>query len=212
MIPDTAAGIHEFGHRRFVGGNDQYWDGLSQLQFDLLVSKGLTPQDSFLDVACGSLRAGSRLIPYLDPGRYVGVDKHIELIIYGVACEIGIDAFREKRPHFIVSDSFDFSALPQAVDFGIAQSLFSHLSARDIGLCLGNLRPHMTPGGRFFATFFEASVVRQNPDSSHSHDHFEFTRREMETLGIETGWAPQYIGEWSHPRGQMLMEYVAASD
>jgi len=170
MIPDTAAGIHEFGHRRFVGGNDQYWDGLSQLQFDLLVSKGLTPQDSFLDVACGSLRAGSRLIPYLDPGRYVGVDKHIELIIYGVACEIGIDAFREKRPHFIVS------------------------------------------GGRFFATFFEASVVRQNPDSSHSHDHFEFTRREMETLGIETGWAPQYIGEWSHPRGQMLMEYVAASD
>lgn len=32
----------------------------------------------------------------------------------------------------------------------------------------------------------------------------------MEKFGSLANWQSNYIGEWDHPRGQVLMEYVAA--
>ena len=100
--------VHDFGHRKFIGGNDQYWDSISRLQFVFLKEKGLKPIHTFFDVGCGSLRAGIRFINYLDQDRYIGIDKHIELVIYGVALELGINVFREKRPRFLITDAFEF--------------------------------------------------------------------------------------------------------
>jgi hypothetical protein len=31
----------------------------------------------------------------------------------------------------------------------------------------------------------------------------------MEAMGEATGWQPRYIGDWEHPRDQMIMEYTA---
>ena len=46
------------GHREFVGG---IWEVMGKLQFDFLVKQGLRPNHVFLDIACGSLRAGRLL-------------------------------------------------------------------------------------------------------------------------------------------------------
>jgi hypothetical protein len=39
MIPDDSADtIHSIGHRAFIGGNDQFWNDISKLQFDFLIN------------------------------------------------------------------------------------------------------------------------------------------------------------------------------
>lgn len=208
---DDADAVHGLGHRKFVGGADRFWDLISALQFNFLVEHGLKPHHRFLDIACGSLRGGVRFIRYLDRGGYHGVDKHIELIIYGVAAELGLEEYAEKRPRFVVSNSFEFSRLEgPAPDYAIAQSLFTHLTETDIHLCLQRLRGACQPGLKLFATFFEVKEPVDNPEASHSHGGFLFTRAQMERLGERTGFTADYIGDWGHPRRQRMIIYTAA--
>jgi len=204
---DDAATIHTRGYRNFVGGAN-VWGSIGTLQFEFLKRRGMKPNDKFVDVACGALRGGINYIKYLDAGNYYGIDKHIELIIYGVARELTVPVFRQKMPHFAVSDSFEFSKLGGGFTYGIAQSLFSHLVADDIRLCLRNLHDVAADGCKFYATFFESNVAEVNPEKSHSAAGFKFTRAQMESFGADTGWRSNYIGGWGHPRGQKVIEYV----
>src|SRR6266446_8468342 len=74
-LDDTREEIHESGYRRFVGGAGDYWELIGQLQFRFLVDQGLAPSETFVDVGCGALRGGVKLIRYLAPDRYLGIDK-----------------------------------------------------------------------------------------------------------------------------------------
>jgi hypothetical protein len=207
LSDDTADAIHEVGHRSFIGGADDFWRDISELQFAFMLSCGLKPSDILIDVGCGSLRGGCKFVSYLDVGHYIGLDKHIELIIYGVVCEIGLQTFRQKRPQFIVSDNFH--AVPRRTPtYAPAQSLFTHLTMNDIAKCLSNLRPIVSSGCRFFATFFEVDTPIDNAGYSHSRQAFRYTRQQMEFVGGNAGWHPNYIGNWNHPRGQMMMEFL----
>jgi len=197
--------LAEEGHREFVGG---FWEVMGKLQFDFLVSRGLRPNHVFLDIACGSLRAGRLLIPYLDPGNYLGIDKHAEVIEAGKAKEIEQDVLQLRHPEFVASDSFAFEKFSKRPDFCIAQSLFTHLDKRDIDLCFAKLSAFVKPGCRFFATFDESSIPVPQIGSSHSVRAFFYTRRAMEAFGTRAGWEAKYIGNWGHPRNQVMVEYV----
>jgi hypothetical protein len=83
------------GPRGFVGG---LWHELGELQFKFLVDHGLRPEHVLLDVACGSLRAGARLIPYLNAGNYLGIDIDGALIEHGKTIEIGETLCKIKTP------------------------------------------------------------------------------------------------------------------
>lgn len=200
--PEGEAGIRALGHRKYVGGN---WEQMGALQFEFLCSRGLQPQHVFLDIACGSLRAGVLLIPYLDAGCYLGIEKEAELVRRGLEEELPADLREAKRPVIIVSSAFEFDRLGKRPDFGIAQSLFSHLPPTLIRLCLGNLRPVMADGGTLYATFFEATRPMAHDDAPHDHGDFRYTRGEMEQFARDAGWTPEYIGAWGHPRGQHMI-------
>lgn len=206
-IAHGPAGIEAVGHRRYVGG---LWDEIGQLQFDFLVKNGLKPHHYFLDVACGSLRAGVHLIPYLEPGHYLGIDKEPELIEKGVKEELSDELVREKQPEFVVSEAFEFEKFSAQPDYAIAQSLFTHLTPPIIHACMAKLRPVMPPDGVFYATFFETDQPRENLDDSHDHGLFYYTREEMQAFGEDNGWTAQYIGDWNHPRDQVMVEYRPA--
>lgn len=202
--------IAELGHRSFVGGDGKYWDEISRLQYDLLIANGLLPHHVVLDIACGSLRAGKEFIRYLNKGNYLGLDKEIDLIILGVACELGVEEFKSKRPKFVISDKFDFSGFPVKPDFAIAQSLFTHLTKDDIRLCLTRLREFVDREVRFFATFFEVNEPVENQKVSDAIECFFYTKDEVKDIAGLAGWKMSYIGEWGHPRGQHLLRFDVA--
>jgi len=195
------------GHRQYVGGD---WDALGRLQFEFMLKMGLKPQHVLLDVGCGALRAGVKFIDYLDEEKYLGLDREKRLIQIGIKQELGRDLMRRKSPEFVVSDSFEFEKFSKQPDFAIAQSLFTHLAEADIRLCLQKLRRFMNPGGRFYATWFitDESHVNESP-RSHSHRSFRYPRATVEEFSIKAGRRQRYIGDWAHPRRQMMIEYVA---
>jgi hypothetical protein len=194
------------GHRAYVGG---LWDKIGRHQFEFMVDQGLEPRHVLCDVACGSLRGGVRFIPYLDKGNYLGIDILQKLIDVGIEKEIGRKIYEIKKPEFVISHKFEFEKFSKQPDFAIAISLFTHLTDRDILLCLENLRSIAKPETRFYPSFFESERPSKNPEISHPHQGFVFTRDQMAEFGKQTGWNPRYIGDWQHPRGQMMFEYSA---
>jgi SAM-dependent methyltransferase len=204
-IPQGEAGVLQVGHRNYVGG---MWDEIGRLQFNFLVSRGLLPHHYLCDVACGSLRAGIHLIPYLEKGHYLGIDKERMLIDEGMTKELGEELCRSKEPRFVVSSEFEFEKFSEHADFVWAQSLFTHLPPRLIEKCLKNLRGWVSPSGVFYATFFETKTEVVNPDEPHDHEGFSYTKRQMEEFGPRCGWRAEYIGDWSHPRNQVVVKYT----
>jgi hypothetical protein len=205
LPPDDENGIKAIGHRVWVGG---LWDEIGKLQFDFLIAQGLKPNHVLLDIACGSLRGGRLLIPYLDAGNYLGIEQHKALIDAGLQQEIDPAIVRLKKPEFVISSEFEFDKFSKKPDFCIAQSIFTHLNPKAINQCLGNLAHFATTDCRLFATFFESRRLHLNFfRSSHSHAGFAYTRLQMESFGRQNGWSANYLGDWHHPRGQKMIEY-----
>ena len=60
-------------YRAYVGPPEDY-DLVAAMTFNLLTTLGLRQHHSLLDVGCGSLRIGRLLIPYLNRGKYFGIE------------------------------------------------------------------------------------------------------------------------------------------
>jgi hypothetical protein len=200
-------GVRQAGHRRYVGG---LWDEIGRLQFDFLVAEGLLSHHYLLDIACGSLRAGVHFIPYLESGHYLGIEKEADLLQAGIDQELGRELYEQKRPVLLADGAFSFERFGVRPDFALAQSLFTHLPVEIIEQCMRKLRPVIADTGRFYATFFETHEQWTNPDEPHDHGTFKFTRQQFNELGRATGWDAHYIGEWKHPRGQVMVLYKPA--
>jgi hypothetical protein len=191
-------------HRHYVGA---LWEEIGRLQIDFLRAEGLRRGHTLVDIACGSLRGGVHLIPYLRRGRYLGIDKSADLIAAGLHHELPSIARWRKAPEFVVSDGFEFERFSRRADYGIAQSLFTHLTPLLVELCLRNLRA-WSPGCWLYATFFEGGSDG-NPPEPHDNLRFRYTRSEMVDMAERAGWSMRYIGEWGHPRGQVVAALTA---
>jgi hypothetical protein len=218
-VPDSDYEVRRGGfrgdaHRAYVGGK---WEELGALQLSFLCSRGLEPQHRLIDVGCGALRGGRHFIDYLQPFRYYGTDINAALIEAGLARELTA-AQREKigDGHFRVSEDFDVDFPVPAFDFGLALSLFTHLSSNRIRLCLQRLRPKFH-GGRFYGSFFLsesrdwAAPVEQAPGlvSYSWKDPFHYRREEIEALAAACDWRVTWAGAFGHPKNQQMVEFAA---
>lgn len=202
--PEGKEGLKVRSHRQMVGG---MWDEIGQFQFEYIKSQGLKTEDVLLDIGCGCFRGGRWFIDYLESGNYLGIDKQSELIEQGKKEEIRNEIWIQKKPEVIVSDKFEFSRLHKKPKFAIAQSLFTHLSSKDIKKCLKNLAEFVPNDCKLYATFFETEIKVANVLSSHSSRRFEYTASEMASFGKATGWKMEHVGDWNHPRNQKLVVY-----
>jgi SAM-dependent methyltransferase len=197
--------VRILGHRALVGGtNAETWYGIGKRQYHWLVSQGLRPDHRFLDIACGSLRLGQFLIPYLGRGCYFGLEPEPELVRKGLEEELLFDLATVKAPRFGHGYDFDFSFL-DGYDFAIAQSLLTHLAKDDIALLLRNLRSVSNPDSRFFFTFFEGDGVKNPKGPSHANKSWHYGFGEIYDIAHQAGWSLTYIGDWSHARGQKMV-------
>ena len=196
--------------RDSVGG---LWDEIGPLQLAFLQSRGLRPEHRFLDLGCGCMRAGVHVVPYLNVGNYHGIDLSPSLILAGwqELRDAGVDG-RVPAGNVRETGAFDVSGFPP-FDYGVAQSVFTHLPLPHFVACLKAIRPHFTNGGRFFATFFTASPgvteqlhARGNITSYHDRDPFHFSIDMILHAAQEAGWRPTWLGEWRHPRDQQMCE------
>jgi hypothetical protein len=72
----------------------------------------------------------------------------------------------------------------------------------------------MRPGGKFWATFFEAPAGDALDVMTHAggqvvtyrcRDPFHYRREEFNDWIADLPWQLRYIGEWGHPRGQRML-------
>ena len=197
-------------HRDVIGG---LWDEVGALQFDFLRAQGMAPQHMLLDVGCGSGRLAVLAVPYLEPGRYFGIDispallraARDELAAAGCADRISATTFHAT------ADFRPSAEMPAAFDFAIAQSVFTHLPLSHFTACLRSLRPRIAPGGLFFATFFTAPAgaeqflhERGGVTTFAERDPFHFSVEAILAAARSEGWRAEWIGEWTHPRDQQM--------
>ncbi|MEP0201376.1 MAG: class I SAM-dependent methyltransferase [Halioglobus sp.] len=201
---DSLRRIDELGHRGFIGGDSlEMWYGIGMLQYHFLVCHGLTPKHRFLDIGCGALRLGQYLIPYLEKGRYFGVDAEPVLLEKGLELEIPSELLRIREPTLCANHIFDFS-FAEYFDYAIAQSVFTHLTSEDIQACLVNLRSVSQKTSRFYFTFFEGDSGQNEHAVSHANLCWHYSKSEIENIGRESGWTINYLGDWGHPRNQVM--------
>lgn len=212
-----AAAVERGEHREVIGG---MWDEIGGLQFDFLKVNGLTPASTLLDIGCGSLRLGLRAVEYLDPGKYWGTDLNSILLDAGYENEIVPAGLANKLPrsHLIADAEFSFQGVPEEIDFAIATSVFTHLPLNHMRLCLANLAQHVTSPCIFFFTIFAPPVGapvtqshRQPKGGKITHPHrdpYHYTVADLHHAAADTAWSIEFLGDWDHPRNQMMVKAV----
>jgi len=203
-----AAGLH----RGAVGGR---WDEIGRWQFELMSKLGLKPDQRLLDVGCGALRGGLLFIRYLDPGNYYGLDINASLVKAGREVELPRAGLVERRPQLLVSQNFEFSKFGVTFPYALAVSVFTHLPINQIESCLVRLCAVLEPGGRFYATYFEAPCRHaidplSQPDGFVSYsdrDPFHYHFSWFEFLVADLPLRVRNLGDCGHVRSQHLLEF-----
>lgn len=190
-------------HRRLVGGR---WDEIGGLQRDFLVTQGLKPEHRVLDVGCGALRAGLKLVEYLEPGHYYGIDINPSLIRAGL-WELSQAGLEDRCPPANLRATDDFECdFGVAFDYAIAQSLFTHIPLEAIARCMQQVGPVMNPGGRFFASYNGLPPGKRLSKPS-TRDPFRHAFDDLAAAASSSEWVARYIDDWGHPRGLQMIEY-----
>ena len=197
-------------HRDFVGG---LWDEIGRLQHDFMVSRGLTPQHTLLDVGCGALRGGIHFIDSLDLGNYHGLDIN-ESLLNGGKREIKHAGLVDKHPKLLINQNFEFWQFGTKFDYALAVSVFTHLPMNHIVRCLVELAKVLKPQGQFFASFFEAPTsafleqIKHEPGGVITHydeDPFHYSFAEFQCMADLANLSVELVGNWSHPRDQQML-------
>jgi SAM-dependent methyltransferase len=140
-------------YRAYVGPPEDY-DLIAAMTFNLLTTLGLRQQHSLLDVGCGSLRIGRLLIPYLNRGKYFGMEPAEWLVAEGIKQELGETVVQTKQPTFFFTDSPEIVVQARvSFDFALAQSIFSHCGLDLIRDWLSAISRSLAPDGALVATF-----------------------------------------------------------
>jgi len=204
-------------HRNIVGG---LWDVVGNLQVEFMKKMGLKPYHKLLDIGCCCLRGGIKFLDYLEPNHYYGIDAVKKLIDVGYTIELAKTGLSHKlkRKNLFCSKLFKHERLPlRSIDYGIAVSVFTHLPFNYLRICLENIAQYFKPGGKFYVSFFEIPESERfgqpflNDKDIRTvgyKDPYHYYRRDMIYAAVGTKWKANYIGQWNHPRGQMMIEYI----
>ena len=198
--------MNDNNHRAYVGPPHLY-DTMGALQFNLLTSRGLRGFHTVLDIGCGSLRLGRLLIPYLNQGKYYGIEPNSSLVTSGFEHELGWDACKIKSPVFLYRDDFTCGIDGLQFDYIMAQSIFSHASQEQISKCLKEARTVSHKGTQFFATYY--SNREQNYQGSEwvYPTCVGYTNDTIAGLAEAQGWVTEMLPT-DHPNGQTWVRFT----
>lgn len=180
-------------------------------QFRFLFRHGLAPDHNFLDLGCGWLRLAQVLLPYLEPGRYHGIDST------QVHLDMGLELLARSgvalSPKLLCDTEFSFDKFGTSFDFAFCHAVFTHLSHDQIVQCMTKLKAAMNPEGVCYCTFYRANDDIDKTSTykisagrdlrfSSAYVTLGFLRNLFEGIGLS--W--EYLGRCGHPTGQHMIE------
>ncbi len=184
-------------YRAFVGGANRY-DTKAATQFSLLCALGLRDHHRLLDIGCGSLRAGRLFIPYLNQGRYYGIEPNKWLVDSGIKENLGEDLVALRRPRFSYRDDFSVDDFGVHFDYVIAQSIFTHSGPDLVRKALDAVARVLQPGGIMAANFSECRwpATTSAPPGWHYPGNVSYRPETMQAIAKEAGLvsARAYLG------------------
>src|SRR4029077_10903592 len=185
-------------YRAYVGPPEDY-DLIAAMTFNLLTTLGLRQHHSLLDVGCGSLRIGRLLIPYLNRGKYFGVEPNEWLVEQGIKRELGEALLEIKHPTFFFSDSPQTIAQAKvSFDFALAQSIFSHCGLDLIKHWLSAISNSLAGDGALIATFLPGE--EDAPTKGWVYPEcVNYKPATMRHAAAEAGLRFELL-DWKHPR------------
>ena len=190
-------------YRAYVGPPEDF-DLIAAMTFNLLTTLGLRQQHSLLDVGCGSLRIGRLLIPYLNKGKYFGIEPNEWLVREGIKREIGETLVQIKDPTFLFSDSpATLSRQDLLFDFALAQSIFSHCGLELIAQWLSNISQSLAGTGTLVATFLAGE--QDSPRTGWIYPEcVSFQPATLKQLSAQANLRFEMLN-WKHPRQQWAL-------
>ncbi|WP_112311624.1 class I SAM-dependent methyltransferase [Pseudogemmobacter bohemicus] len=195
-------------HRDIVGGR---WEETALHQMQVILDEGLERHDHFLDIGCGCLRLGHRLVPWLDPGHYRGTDASRALMLRGYAEELTPDTrLRLPEENLVEDEEFRFPTLPPTITFALCWGVFTHLPAETLRPALHNLNHRFPHLRKLLLTVFLAPDRHEGPfrqrDGVVTHPNRPPWHRSPAGIGADAA-AAGFTIRWREdllPRGQAL--------
>jgi SAM-dependent methyltransferase len=138
----------EQAFQKAVGGD---FEPIGKLEFQFLLSIGLQPDWTVIDVGCGSGRLAVQLAPWLK-GSYLGTDILPSLLHHArVLCD---------RPdwQFVETDGEQIPADDETADLVCFFSLFTHISHEETWRYLLEAKRVLKPGRKIICSFLEFKI------------------------------------------------------
>ena len=182
---------------RAVGGS---YDALGEVEKQLLISYGLLPGHTILDVGCGSGRLAKALVPYLSGGAFFGTDIVAELLDYArTGCP----------PHwkFLQVEDIRIPFADDTADFACFFSVFTHLLHEESYCYLVEARRAVKPGGRIVFSFLEYEHNWQI-----FQDTYDRVRGGSRNDHLNVFIGRDAITAWAEHLGMAIVDIRAATD
>jgi SAM-dependent methyltransferase len=195
------------------------WNAIGQLQLDYLLSAGLLSTHKLLDLGCGALRTGAKLIPYLEPANYYGIDADVRRLDAGYNQELGQLGLRKRSPrkNLFHSPMFNHGRLENgSIDVGICFSVLPELPPHYIRILLERSYRYFKADAELHVSYLELpasqpySIAYTNMSrfvTQGKEAPFHYYRRTMEIAAEGLGWQALHVGMWDHPNGESMIVY-----
>jgi SAM-dependent methyltransferase len=173
---------------------------IPQNDFRFLQQHGLKPHHKILDVGCGGGRMGYELINYLHSGNYYGFDKRrLEINRFLTGMRSAPDLATKSAEIHV--DNFELRQFDEYTkfDFVYAYSVFTHVAPDLIKTLLKNLKRHISPHSRFYATVllgsegFDLGPVHERRKNEYSG--VWYTLEFLQSLGDLQGYDVKFVGD-----------------
>ena len=181
--------------------DEESWLRIGTLQFEYLLRHGLRPSSKLLEIGCGNLRAGWRLIDFLESGNYVGIDISPDILLASHAI-VNERRLHHKIPYLHLVGDLKLDFLPESYfDVVHAHSVFTHSPIEVIEECLGHVGRVMRPQGFFDFTYFAAS---ERAYDRHRED-FYYRSEQLVALAQEYGFRVEVMGDWAYSQPKLRL-------
>jgi SAM-dependent methyltransferase len=136
--------------RHAQAGSPQLWRMQRAFQIHFLQRMGLTPDQTLLDLGCGTLRGGLPLIGFLAARHYTGIDVRAD-VIDEARRELEEAGLQQRHPTLAHVESLDGLYLGHRFDVVWAFSVCMHLEDPELERALDFVARHLAARGRAFA-------------------------------------------------------------